>query len=102
MKVLFLLQIAAVLLMFLSVSTTEGKGPRVDLYGGYYYRAVYEPCNPSIPDGGYSLANLRTSIHYVVCSEENYEGECRTLTDVGVKVDLGFTVRSAHVLLPDY
>ena len=101
MKVLLLLQIA-VLLLCLSISTTEGEIPRVGLYGGPSYRAIYDPCNPSIPDDSYTLAKLRTDFHYVVYSEENYAGESYTLTEVEVEVSLGFAVRSTHVILPEY
>ena len=72
------------------------------LYGGPSYRAIYDPCNPSIPDDSYTLAKLRTDFHYVVYSEENYAGESYTLTEVEVEVSLGFAVRSTHVILPEY
>ena len=101
MKIFLLLQIAVLLLLCLGICTTEGAVPRVDLYGGLSYRAIYDPCNPSIQDYGYTLAKLRTKFHYVVYSQENYGGKSHRLTQVGVQVNVGFAVRSAHVLLPE-
>lgn len=97
MKVLLLLQIA-VMLVCLSYSRPDV--PRVGVYGGQFYKALYDTCYPSL-DGGYTLAKLRTQYHYVIYSEEGYQGQSYTLTEVEVQVKPGFVIRSAHALLPE-